>query len=87
MYVCLRVGIWILCPFRRDLGERENADMESSKWDSAMKSRFLVPYLSPPGCHLKELLLQEGVVPGVGAVSDPGLEWAVDTTHGKADDV
>lgn len=52
-----------------------------------MKSRCLVYCLSLPGCHLKELLLQEGIVPGVGAVSDPGLEWAVDTAHGKADDV
>lgn len=43
--------------------------------------------LSLPGCHLKELLLQEGVVPGIGAVTDPGLEGAVDTAHGKADDV
>lgn len=36
---------------------------------------------------LKELLLHQSVVPGVGAVSDPGLERAVDTAHGKADDV
>lgn len=44
-------------------------------------------YLLLPGCHLKKLLLQEGVVPGIGAVSDPGLEGTVDAAHGKADDV
>lgn len=79
--------MWTLCPLRRDLGERGNAGAESRKWDSALKSKFLVYYLSLPKYHLKELLLQESVVPGVGAVSDPGLERAVDTAHGKADDV
>lgn len=79
--------MWTLRPLRRDLDERGNAGVESGKWNSALKSKFLVYYLSLPGYHLKELLLQEGVVPGVGAVSDPGLEWAVDTAHGKADDV
>lgn len=78
--------MWTLCALRRDLGERGNAGVES-KWDSTMKSRFLVYYLSLPGCHLKEFLLQESVVSGIGAVSDPGLERAVDTAHGKTDDV
>lgn len=61
--------------------------MELGKRDNAVRRRFLRTYLSLPGCHLKELLLQKGVVPGVGAVTDPGLEGAVDTAHGKADDV
>ena len=84
MYVS--VCICGLCALLGDLGERGKAGVES-KWDSAMENRFLVYYLSLPRCHLKELLLHQSVVPGVGAVSDPGLERAVDTAHGKADDV
>lgn len=85
--MCVSVCACELCPLRGDLGERGNTGLESRKWDSTWKSKFLVYYLSLPGYHLKELLLQERVVPGIGAVSDPGLERAVDTAHGKADDV
>lgn len=46
-----------------------------------------MPYLSLAGCHLQELLLQEGVVPGIGSVSGPGLEGPVHTAHGEANDV
>lgn len=39
------------------------------------------------GGHLKWLLLTEGAVPGVGFIVSPGLEGAVHTAHGEADDV
>lgn len=38
-------------------------------------------------CHLKELLLQKGVVPGLCAVISSELQGAVDAAHGEADDI